>query len=321
MTLLSWAKQGKIKESILAVCRDFKNLEDNIVGEESITLAARAKINLALDVVGKLENGYHLVQMVMQTIGLADRVRVALAKTTTLFCDAPEVPQDESNLAFKAWQLLQKAYALPDGVAIHIQKQIPLAGGLAGGSTDAAAVLWAVNRLYDLQLPLAKLAEFALQLGADVPFCLTGGTQLAEDIGQKLTPLSPCPELQVLVVNPGFPVNTGQVYQTLRWQQVPAHPDVAEMCRQIQRQDQAGILTCTGNVLEYATFQLFPQLARLKQEIAQLGLVAMMSGSGGTMLGLAAEKQPVLAAAQALKGKYPVVLTTVTDSGRLENPS
>ncbi len=274
-------------------------------------MQAPAKINLVLDVKGKLPNGYHLVEMVMQTIGLADTLTFTEARQTTLTADCGGLALDSTNLIIKAWQLMRQQYQLDGGLAIQLEKRIPMAAGLAGGSANAAATIRAVDQIFGLKRPLAELQALALQLGADVPFCLQGGTVLAEGIGEKLTQQPPCPRIFVLVVNPGFAVNTGSVYQALEIDKLQNRPRTNEVLAGIATQDIGKILANTGNVLEGPAFRLFPQLTAIKAQVAACGLTALMSGSGGTILGLAAEQGQVAAAAKRLRGVYPFVETTV----------
>ena len=244
------------------------------------TLTAPAKINLALDVVGKKDNGYHLVEMIMQTISLHDEVSVAPDRQTSVVCNRQDVPTDETNICVKAWKLMQETYSLPDGIKITIKKNIPVAAGMAGGSTNGAAVIAAVNREFGLNLALPEMKSLGGKLGADVPFCLQKGTALATGIGDVLQELSPCPK-------------------------ITEHPDTAAMIKAIKKQDANGVLRQTGNVLENSAFQLFPQLAAIKSQIGETGLTPLMSGSGGTMLGLTEDREKAAYALNKLQRLYP----------------
>lgn len=278
----------------------------------TVKVFAPAKINLALDVVGKKDNGYHLLEMIMQTIDLYDRVSVKKAAATSLFCTKAEVPQDDSNICIKAWQLMQKKYSLGGGVRIEIDKNIPVAAGMAGGSTNGAAVILAVNKEFELGLSIEEMKTIGAALGADVPYCIQRGTALAEGIGDRLTALPHCPEIYVLAVNAGFPVSTVAVYKNLQWQQVEEHPDVPAMIEAIKMQDAQGVINNLGNVLETSAFQLFPQLAATKARIGSLGLAPIMSGSGGTMLGLTADAELAEYALNQVKTDYPFAGVFVT---------
>lgn len=270
---------------------------------------AAAKVNLTLAVQGRRPDGYHLLESVMQTLSLCDVVEVEPAAQTSLSCDMPGLACDEKNLAWRAWALLQKEYNLDAGVKIKLHKQIPLAGGLAGGSGNAAQVLLAVNEIFGLKLPLARMIELAAGLGADVPFCLQGGTALARGIGEDLQQLPPCPELRVVLVNPGFAVDTATVYKQYDLSAPPAEQAEATrlMLSALQSGDPVQIRSSLFNALEPPAFQLFPQLAALKQELAALGLSALLCGSGATVMGIAADKKRAAVAADALQGKYPFV--------------
>lgn len=271
----------------------------------TVTLSAPAKINLALDVVGKKANGYHLLNMIMQTIDLYDVVRVSRAAATTLTCNIPAVPTDSGNICIKAWQAMQEAYHLPDGIKIEIEKNIPMAAGMAGGSTDGAAAIMAINEEFALKLSAEEMKKIAATLGADVPYCIQQGTAQAEGIGDELTALPSCPQIFVLAVNAGFPVSTVEVYKNLQWDKVESHPDVNAIVNAIRRGDAAGVIANTGNVLETSAFKIFPQLAATKNLIGSLGLTPIMSGSGGTMLGLTTDQEQAAHALQKIKAEFP----------------
>lgn len=270
----------------------------------TVKIPAPAKINPALDVVGKREDGYHLLQMVMQTINLYDEITVSRAPQTELVCNNPKVPQDNSNICMAAWRALKTACKITGGVKIEINKKIPLAAGLAGGSTDGAAVMLALNREFELGLSMAELQKAAASLGADVPFCLQKGTALAEGIGDILTPLTPCPKIYILALNAGFEVSTVEVYKNLRLPQIKNRPCLKDMLNAIEAQDTAAVIASTGNVLEQSAFELFPELAVTKKRIADLGLKALMSGSGGTMLGLTADREQAAFALHKLEDDF-----------------
>lgn len=285
-----------------------------------LQVKAFAKINLALDVLSKRADGYHEVKMVMQNINLCDLLTISHEKgEDVLTCNLNTVPLDESNIAMKAWRLLQKTYDLPSGIHIHIEKNIPVAAGLAGGSTNAAAVFKAVNNIFDLGLTVEQMQNQGLKLGADVPFSILGGTALAEGIGEKLTKLPACPMLYVLAVNPGFPVPTPRVYQNLQLEAIKYRPDINKIINAIQGGDSEVVIANSGNVLEESSFKLYPVLTELKAEIAACGLKAMMSGSGGTMLGLSTDKEKIKLAAIKLKQKWPLVYTAAITDNKLGN--
>ena len=242
-------------------------------------IKAYAKINLGLDVVRRLENGYHEVKMVMQTVGIYDvldfeRTDGGIVITT----DSGELPTDENNLIYKAAKLMMETYPISGGVKIHLEKHIPIAAGMAGGSTDAAATLKGMNRLFDLGCTLKDLMELGVKIGADVPYCVMGGTALAEGIGEKLTPLAPAPDCYVLVAKPDINVSTKYVYEHLDAQEIVKHPDI-------------GILDRMENVLETVTVSAYPIIQTIKDRMKELGAInSLMSGSGPTVFGIFVEK-------------------------------
>lgn len=254
---------------------------------EKLVLQARAKINLTLDVLGKRPDGYHQVEMVMQTISLADTI--TLEKTTgdiLISCSHPEVPVNVENLAYRAAMLLKQVESYNGGVKIHIDKQIPVAAGLAGGSSNAAAVLVGLNQLWDLGLSREHLMHIGGTLGSDVPFCVLGGTALAKGRGEEITPLKAVPELTLVLVKPPFGVSTASVYGNFRQKKVTNRPDTHAMLRAIEAGDSAAIIRLGANVLESVTLELHPQVAEIKNRLSQAGAQGVvMSGSGPTVFG------------------------------------
>ncbi len=255
-------------------------------------MKAYAKINLGLDVVRRLENGYHEVKMVMQTVGIYDvldfqRTDGGIVITT----DSGELPTDENNLIYKAAKLMMEKYHINEGVKIHLEKHIPIAAGMAGGSTDAAAALKGMNRLFDLGCSLKDLMELGVKIGADVPYCVMGGTALAEGIGEKLTPLAPAPDCYVLVAKPDINVSTKYVYEHLDAQEISRHPDIDGMVEAIAEESLQGILDRMENVLETVTVKAYPVIQTIKDRMKELGAInSLMSGSGPTVFGIFVEK-------------------------------
>lgn len=255
-------------------------------------IKAYAKINLGLDVVRRLENGYHEVKMVMQTVGIYDvldfeRTDGGIVITT----DSGELPTDENNLIYKAAKLMMEIYPISGGVKIHLEKHIPIAAGMAGGSTDAAATLKGMNRLFDLGCTLKDLMELGVKIGADVPYCVMGGTALAEGIGEKLTPLAPAPDCYVLVAKPDINVSTKYVYEHLDAQEIVKHPDIDGMVEAIAEESLQGILDRMENVLETVTVSAYPIIQTIKDRMKELGAInSLMSGSGPTVFGIFVEK-------------------------------
>lgn len=266
---------------------------------------AYAKINLGLDVIKKLPNGYHQVKMVMQAIDLWDELTLEKAENgIVLTTDTGELPTDENNLIYKAAKLMQETYSLKEGVKIHLQKNIPIAAGMAGGSTDAAAAIKGINRLFDLGLPDSELMRVSVAVGADVPFCILGGTALAEGIGEKLTPLSPAPFCYVLVAKPDISVSTKYVYEHLDSAGIQKHPDIDGMVTAIGEGSLQGILDRMENVLESVTIPAYPIIASIKQKMLKLGAAgSLMSGSGPTVFGVFTEKTAAEYAFRQLKAE------------------
>lgn len=254
-------------------------------------LKAYGKVNLGLDVVRRREDGYHEVRMIMQTVGLYDRIDLTrkeqpgIALETNLYY----LPDNENNLAYKAAKLLMDEFEIKEGVNIRIKKFIPVAAGMAGGSSDAAAVLFGVNKMFSLGLSLEELMKRGVRLGADVPYCLMRGMALSEGIGEILTPLDPAPQCQVLIAKPAVSVSTKFVYENLHVNQLPktAHPDIDCLMRAIENRDLRTLAENMGNILETVTIPAHPVIQDIKDKMMSMGAVgAMMSGSGPTVFGL-----------------------------------
>lgn len=256
-----------------------------------LKLKAYGKINLGLDVLRKREDGYHEVRMIMQTVGIFDRIDLIRKKDpgiqvrTNLYY----LPVNENNLVYKAARLLMDEFHITDGVAIELKKFIPVSAGMAGGSSDAAAVLFGVNRMFRLGLSMEDLMKRGVRIGADVPYCIMRGTALSEGIGEILTPLPPVPQCQVLIAKPGINVSTKFVYENLQANQLKPeqHPDINGMIDEIKQHNLYGIAGKMGNVLETVTIREYPVINQLKERMMALGAVgSMMSGSGPTVFGL-----------------------------------
>lgn len=258
-----------------------------------IELKALAKINLGLDVLGKRENGYHDVRMVMQTIYLYDDVKIEKTEQPgiELITNLPFLPVNESNIAYKAAKLLMDEFGISQGVKISLNKRIPVAAGLAGGSSNAAAVLHGVNRLFDLKLDREALMDRGVTLGADVPYCIMRGTVLAEGIGEILTPLDPMPRCHVLIAKPPISVSTKVVYEKLDDKAIVEHPDIDGIIGALKEADLETVARSMGNVLEEVTIDDYPVIEELKDIMKKHGaLNAMMSGSGPTVFGIFDDK-------------------------------
>ena len=269
---------------------------------EQYDIKAYAKINLGLDVVQKLPNGYHEVRMVMQTVGIYDEL--TLEKTDEgiyLTTDSGELPTDENNLIYRAAKLMQQTCQIKGGVRIHLKKTIPIAAGMAGGSTDAAATMKGMNNLFGLGLSVPELMELSVRIGADVPYCILGGTALAEGIGEKLTSLPAAPSCHVLIAKPDISVSTKYVYEHLDSSGVQHHPDIDGMVSAICAGSLPGILERLENVLEAVTIPLHPVIADLKRRMLELGAAgSLMSGSGPTVFGIFTDSKKAACAYEQL---------------------
>ncbi len=255
----------------------------------TIRLKARAKINLGLDVVRRRPDGYHEVRMVMQMLQLYDQI--CIEKTAEpgirIHTNLSFLPTDERNIAYKAAKVLMDAYQIKKGVKIDIDKHIPVAAGMAGGSTDCAAVLYGINRLFRLGLRPEELREYGVKLGADVPYCLLRQTALSEGIGEILTPVAPLPNCPILIAKPPISVSTKHVYERLRLDENTVHPDIDGIVEALERQDLYGVTGRLGNVLETVTVSEYPVIIRIKERMIASGAVnALMSGSGPTVFGI-----------------------------------
>lgn len=284
---------------------------------ESIRLKARAKINLGLDVLGRREDGYHDVRMVMQTIGIYDRIIITKIpedeiriKSNLYF-----LPVNENNLMYKAAKLLKDKFGYSGGVDIDLNKFIPVSAGLAGGSTDAASTLFGINKLFDLSLSMQELMDIGVEIGADVPYCVMRGTALAEGIGEKLTPLDPLPRTWILIAKPPINVSTKLVYESLDMNGVDKHPDIDGLIDAIKRKDIHGVCGCMGNVLENVTVPLYPVINSIKNDMLEHGAInAMMSGSGPTVFGIFPDEKTTLECQAYLKRKGEARQVYITES-------
>ena len=284
---------------------------------ESIRLKARAKINLGLDVIGRRENGYHDVRMVMQTVGLYDRIIMTKIpeEDIRIKTNIGFLPVNENNLVYKAIMLMKNKYKLDGGIEVDLNKFIPVAAGMAGGSSDAASALFGMNRLYDLNIPMKELMNIGVEIGADVPYCLMRGTALAEGIGEKLTRLPDMPFCHILIAKPPVNVSTKLVYEKLDNTDVKQHPDIDGIIEAIKLKDVALVASRMGNVLESVTVPLYPVIDSIKRDMIEHGAInAMMSGSGPTVFGIFPDEQSMIACQQFLrqKGEARQVYTTET---------
>lgn len=270
----------------------------------SMNLKALAKINLGLDVLGRRENGYHDVRMVMQTIYLYDNITLQKIEEPEiqLKTNLHYLPLDDKNIAYKAAKLLMEEFQLEGGIRITLDKHIPVAAGLAGGSSNAAAVLVGMNRMYELGLSDQELMDRGVKLGADVPYCIMRGTVLAEGIGEILTPLAPLPKCYVLVAKPAISVSTKTVYEKLDSHEIEDHPDIDGILNGLEEGDLKKVASSMGNVLERVTIDDYPIIEDIKTVMKENGaLNAMMSGSGPTVFGIYEDKKLAKQALQKIR--------------------
>ncbi|WP_230639912.1 4-(cytidine 5'-diphospho)-2-C-methyl-D-erythritol kinase [Bacillus velezensis] len=265
---------------------------------------APAKINLSLDVTSKRPDGYHEVEMIMTTIDLADRIELTELPENVIRVASHNrfVPDDQRNLAYQAAKLLKERFQVKKGVSIMITKVIPVAAGLAGGSSDAAATLRGLNRLWDLKLSVEELAELGAEIGSDVSFCVYGGTALATGRGEKIRHIGAPPHCWVMLAKPTIGVSTAEVYRRLNLQQV-RHPDVQAMIDAIEEKSFQKVCGQLGNVLESVTLSLHPEVAMIKNQMKRFGADAvLMSGSGPTVFGLVQYESKVQRIYNGLRG-------------------
>lgn len=270
---------------------------------EMVTIQAMAKINLGLDVLRRREDGYHEVKMVMQTVNLYDTLVLKVKEEgITIRVDAKELPEDENNLIYKAARLLYENYPIAKGVEISLTKRIPIAAGMAGGSTDAAATLVGMNQLFGLGCSEERLKKLGVTIGADIPYCIQGGTALSEGIGEKLTALPMVPDCYLVIAKPDIHVSTKYVYENLKADSLKHHPDLDAMVGAIKEGSLRGIAEHMENVLETVTQKEYPVIARIKAMLKEQGaLNALMSGSGPTVFGLFEEEEEAREALEEMK--------------------
>lgn len=267
-------------------------------------LRAMAKVNLGLDVVRKREDGYHDVRMVMQTIRMYDYLEITPRKSKgiQLTTNLPYIPTDERNLVYQAAKLLLDEFQVDEGVRIQLQKFIPVAAGMAGGSSDAAAALVGINQIFHLGLSQEELMKRGVAIGADVPYCILRGTALAEGIGEKLTPLPPLPFCYILIGKPGLSVSTKTAYENLNLAGIESHPDIDGMVEAVRSQDLDGVLRRMENVFEPGIVRQYPVIGQIRKIMEENGAAkAMMSGSGPTVFGVFKERKQMEQACEKLR--------------------
>ncbi|MBQ6795943.1 MAG: 4-(cytidine 5'-diphospho)-2-C-methyl-D-erythritol kinase [Clostridia bacterium] len=273
---------------------------------DSLTVKSFAKINLSLDVLGTLENGYHEVKMVMQTVSLYDIVELTKQEDgISLSCSLKFLPTGRENLAYRAAEAFFAETGIEGGVKIFLKKHIPVGAGLAGGSSNAAAVLTGLNRLYEAGLSTRRLCEIGTALGADVPYCIIGGTRLAEGIGEKLSPLPPLPACHIVLVKPSFSISTKWVYDNIDACPDIVHPPTDNLIEALKEGDLYKMCENMGNVLEDVSIAHYPVLTRVKEDLVALGAIAsQMSGSGPTVFGIFDDEEKARNAKEVLWKKY-----------------
>lgn len=271
---------------------------------DTIRLKARAKINLGLDVVRRREDGYHEVKMVMQMLRLYDQIDIEKTQESGIFVrsNLSFLPTDERNIAYKAAKVMIDQFGLEQGVIIRIEKHIPVAAGMAGGSTDCAAVLYGMNKLFGLRLNQKKLRELGVKLGADVPYCLLRQTALSEGIGEILTPISPLQDCPILIAKPSVSVSTRHVYEHLKLDEQTMHPDIDGIVTALADGDLYGVTDRMANVLETVTVPEHPVIDEIKKQMMASGAVnALMSGSGPTVFGIFDDEEKAKKACEDMK--------------------
>ena len=275
---------------------------------------AYAKINISLDVIGKREDGYHLLSMIMQNIELYDEIEIEKIESgIVITCNKAFIPTDERNLAYKAAKLFLETYNIKSGVSINIVKNIPVAAGLAGGSADCATVLKMLNDMFNINASEEELMKLGGILGADVPYCIKGGTALCEGIGEKITPIKPFKNQIVLLVKPPFGVSTKDVYKAFDLSKVKIHPDTEDLIKKIENDDLNYVASNMKNLLENVTVRKHKVLYKLKEYLVRNGAVgSMMSGSGPTVFAFFDDMQVALKCYNELKEKYTDVFLTRT---------
>lgn len=277
---------------------------------------AYGKINIGLDVLRKRSDGYHEVKMIMQTVSLYDRITITRNKNSSdivLETNLNFLPTNENNIVYKAAKLIKDEFGISDGLSIKLEKHIPVAAGMAGGSTDAATTLELLNTMYSLNLSKEDLMKRAVTLGADVPYCILKGTALSEGIGEVLTPLKQLMPCYILIVKPPIYVSTKFVYENLRINELTSHPDIDGIVDAISAGDLETMSQKMGNVLESVTEDNYPVISSIKKLMTQNGAISsLMSGSGPTVFGIYDNEDKINQAATFFKTNYPSYRTYVT---------
>ena len=286
---------------------------------DQITIKAYGKINLTLDITGKRNDGYHLLEMIMQSVDIYDTIKVEKSESnkSTIKCTGDHAPSDSSNIAYKAAELMISKYKGAKAVDIDIVKRIPAAAGMAGGSADAAAVLFAMKSLFEMDITEQELRQTALELGADIPFCLMGGTVLAQGIGEDLTALD-FMQLDLIVIKPEDSISTDKIYKSVDISKITQRPDNKKALKAIAENDTELLVSSMYNVLEPITKRFVPKISDIEKDLKDNGAVfAMMTGSGSAVFGIFDDKDKMKAAYDELKKTYDDIYITKTLTGGL----
>lgn len=276
---------------------------------KEIRKIARAKINLSLDILGKRDDGYHEIKTIMQTISLYDKLRFKKMGTDKVVIETnlPFLPRDDRNLVVKIVKHMKQVYNISEGVFIDLYKVIPVGAGMAGGSTDGAQTIFAMNELFNLKLSFDEMLKIGGKFGADIPYCMIGGTALAEGIGEVLTKIEPVPQLHLVVTKPRVSVSTAYIFGHLNLDSGIKHPDIEGMITAIQEGNIEGIVARLGNVLEDVTIKGYSEVATIKEAVMASGaLGALMTGSGSAVFGIYNTSEQAKDAAKVLK-KHPLI--------------
>lgn len=281
---------------------------------DEIVLDSYAKINLALDILYKRDDGYHELNTIMQQIDLKDRIIIRNRnKGIHIQCDNKDVPLDENNLVYKAWEKIKEKTGINRGIQITIEKKIPVAAGLAGGSSNGGAVLKGLNLLWDLKLSDEELMAIGKEIGADVPFTIMGGTAWAKGIGERLTRLNSFSGKMVLLANMGIPVSTEWVYKNMDLKSINKRVDIESLIRYMEEDDLLSLAKNMENVMEAVVIEKYPQIERIKEDMIKFGaLGSLMSGSGPTVFGLFDDEEKLHRCKKELEKKIPNVLVAKT---------
>ncbi|MBE6082122.1 MAG: 4-(cytidine 5'-diphospho)-2-C-methyl-D-erythritol kinase [Tissierellaceae bacterium] len=281
---------------------------------DEVVLEAFGKINLYLDALWKREDGYHEIRSIMQSIDLKDTIKIRETNSgMKIDCAHPQVPLDSSNLVYKAWEKMKEISGIDKEVDITIHKRIPVAAGLAGGSADAAAVIKGLNILWDLNLKEEDLMKIGIKIGADVPFCIKGGTCLAEGIGEKLTSIEPFKGKLLLIATPNIPISTEKAYKNLPLDKIHTHPDIDRFIKGIKDKDFKFVAENMINVMEYSELDELKIIPSIKEEMIRFGaLGSIMSGSGPTVFGLFEDEKPMMKCKKSLERKIENVFFSRT---------